>query len=106
MNCPSAFNPLFPRLTFGGSYLIAKKVFVRTELFSYGKRYATMKTSPAGNEILLDGFFDINLSITYYITKDLSVFLNGTNLLNWNYERYLNYPVQGIEIMGGVGYRF
>ncbi|NOX85611.1 MAG: hypothetical protein GXO86_06565, partial [Chlorobi bacterium] len=88
-------------ITFGGSYLIAKKVFVWTELFSYGKRYALIKTPYPSQGILLEGFFDINLGVTYYITKDLSVFLNGTNLLNWNYERFYNYPVQGLEIMGG-----
>ena len=94
------------KLSFGGSYLIAKKVLVWTELFSYGKRYAGINNSVSTQEVVLDGFFDLNLGVTYHITKDLSVFLNGTNLLNWNYERYLNYPVQGIEIMGGVGYRF
>ncbi len=94
------------KITFGGSYLIAKKVFVWTELFSYGKRYAVLTSSVPPQEITLDGFFDINLGVTYFITKDLSVFLNGTNLLNRNYERYFNYPVQGLEIMGGVGFRF
>lgn len=94
------------KLSFGGSYLIAKKVFVWTELFSYGKRYAKIKTPTPSEGILLESFFDINLGVTYYITKDMSVFLNGTNLLNWNYERFFNYPVQGLQIMGGIGYRF
>ncbi len=94
------------KLSFGGSYLIAKKVFIWTELFSYGKRYAVINTPKPPWELTLDGFFDINLGVTYFITKDLSIFLNGNNLLNWNYARYFYYPVQGLEIMGGIGFRF
>lgn len=103
---PQPYHKPLTKIVFGGSYLIAKKVEVKAEALYYGKRFAVNNQPLVPWEITLDSFVDINLGVTYYITKNLSVFLSGNNLLNWNYERYYNYPVQGLQIMGGVGYRF
>jgi len=91
---------------FGASYLIKKRVKVWTEFIGSGKRYAVDIYTPAPTEIDLDGYFDINLGVDIYITEQFSVFVKGTNLLNNNYERFYNYPVQGLQVFGGIGYRF
>ena len=90
----------------GGSYLIKKKVNIWLEGFYYGKRYAIDITGPTMDEVELDSFFDLNVGIEYFATEKLTVFVTGTNLLNSNYERFLNYPVQGIQVMAGIGFRF
>ncbi len=73
----------------------------------YGKRYAVdNETLIVPTEITLDGFFDLNFGVSYFISDNFSIWLSGTNLLNSNYERFYNYPVQGFEIMGGIGLRF
>lgn len=94
-------------VSLGGSWLIKKKVNIWLEGFYSGQRYAvdneTMLTS---QEITLDGFIDLNLGVSYNITDDFSVWISGSNLLNKSYQRYWNYPVQGLEIMGGIGLRF
>lgn len=94
------------KIGLGGSYLIKKKVNIRAGFYSYGKRYAVDILTVEPAQIELDGFFDINVGLDYYVNDKLSVFLNGTNLLNNNYERFYNYPVQGLQVMAGIGFRF
>lgn len=94
-------------ISLGGSWLIKKKVNIWLEAFASGQRYAVdTETLIIAQEITLDRFFDINLGVSYNISDNFSVWLSGTNLLNSNYQRFYNYPVQGFEIMGGIGLRF
>jgi hypothetical protein len=90
-------------LQFGANYVIKKTVFLNAEIYTMGKRYAL---DYLNNTVEMAGFFDINLGAEYKINEQFSVFLNATNLLNKHYERFYNYPVQGIQIMGGIGWRF
>jgi len=104
---PQPYHKPISLISLGGSWLIKKKVNVWLEGTFVGQRYAVdNELLIVAQEITLDGFFDLNLGISYNITKDFSVWLSGTNLLNKNYQRYYNYPVQGLEIMGGIGLRF
>ena len=92
-------------IKFGASYLFVKKLNVWAELYYYGKRYAQL----GGGVIMdveLDGFMDINFGADYALSDKFSVFLSATNLLNNNYDRFYNYPVQGINVMAGVALKF
>lgn len=100
------YEKTLSRIGLGASYLIMKKVNVQAEIFSVGKRYAVEPFLPQPTEVVLDSFIDLNLRVDYYVSDNFSVFLSGSNLLNKNYQRFYNYPVQGLEIMGGIGYRF
>lgn len=64
-----------------------------------------LKFSPLP-DVTLDGFVDINLNFGFHVNNRLSVFLKGNNLLGNSYERWRNYPVQGLQFMGGVTYKF
>ena len=101
-----AYHKPLTSVNLGGSYLIKKRVNVWAEFITVGKRYAIDIFSPTPGEIDLDGFIDINVGVDVYITENFSAFANGTNLLNKNYERYYNYPVQGLQVMAGIGFRF
>ncbi len=104
---PQAYHKPISLISLGGSWLIKKKVNIWLEAFAAGQRYAVDKeTLIVAQEVTLDGFFDINLGVSYNISDNFSVWLSGTNLLNSNYQRFYNYPVQGFEIMGGIGLRF
>ncbi len=90
----------------GASYNI-RKVNVWTEMYYSGKRYAfdprwDFPTMP----VTLDRIMDINLGVDYQIKDNLSIFLKLTNLLNYNYQIYYEYPVQGINVMAGVRFKF
>jgi len=54
----------------------------------------------------ISGYTDLNLGIRYNINKQFTAFVKGLNLLNESYEKYAGYPVQKIQVMGGVSYRF
>ena len=101
-----AYHKPISKFGIGGSYLINKKVNIRLEVLGYGDRYAVEREMLGSKDIILEGFFDINLGLEYYIGENFSVFLTGTNLLNNNYQRFYNYPVQGLQIMAGIGLRF
>ena len=61
-------------------------------------------TSPI--TMTLDSYFDANVHLGYNITDQLSVYAKGNNLVNKTYQRWLNYPVQGIQFLVGATYKF
>jgi hypothetical protein len=54
----------------------------------------------------LDSYFDVNAHLGYKINDQLSVFGKVNNLLNQDYQRYMNFPVQGIQVLAGATYQF
>ena len=56
--------------------------------------------------ITLDSYFDANAHLGYKINSQLSVFAKANNIVNKKYERWLNYPVQGIQFLAGATYQF
>ncbi len=90
----------------GASFMITEKVRAWTNIYYYGKR-TTLDISTLPNfDVDMDAFIDLNLGADYQLNKQLSVFLSLTNILNNKYQRYYNYPVNGIQIMGGIKYVF
>lgn len=98
-----------------GSYQITDKWFADAQLFFYGERKdridrlhseIVMGTFFEQKNVTLDAFIDANLKVGYKITPQLTAFVRGNNLLSDNYERWYNYPVQGIQVMGGLSYQF
>lgn len=49
---------------------------------------------------------DLQLKADFRITDRLSVFAEGNNLLNGNNVRWRNYPVRGIQLIGGLSFKF
>lgn len=58
------------------------------------------------NTITLDSYFDANAHVGYKINDQLSVFAKVNNILNQDYQRYLNFPVQGFQAVAGATYQF
>lgn len=56
--------------------------------------------------IALDSYFDANAHVGYKINDRLSVFAKANNIANQDYQRWLNYPVQGIQFLAGATYQF
>ncbi|MEO1033127.1 MAG: TonB-dependent receptor [Bacteroidota bacterium] len=61
---------------------------------------------PDPTPITLDSFFDANAHLGYKINDQLSVFAKVNNILDQDYQRYLNFPVQGIQALVGATYQF
>ena len=54
----------------------------------------------------LGAIVDFNLGISYRYNKRVSAFLAFNNILSQRYNDWYNYPVQPIQVMGGVSFRF
>ncbi|MEM0519319.1 TonB-dependent receptor [Aequorivita flava] len=93
------------------NFNITEKLYGGASLFFVGERKdLAYNYNPAGTffaqEVSLDGYVDANVNLGYRFTDRLSVFVKGSNLFGDNYEKWMNYPVQGIQGLAGVTYRF
>lgn len=57
-------------------------------------------------KVTLDSYFDLNANVGYKYNKKMTFFLKGNNLANQQYQRWANFPVQGIQVLGGASYKF
>ena len=102
-----------PALQIGTSLdvTITPKWYAGTNLFFVGERkdfahFASLTQPTFDREVTLDSFFDLNAHVGYKHSERLTFFLKGNNLANQDYQRWLYYPVQGIQVLGGASYKF
>lgn len=90
---------------------ITPKWYAGTSLFFVGERKDQFITSslitpfPIEN-ITLKSYFDLNAHVGYKFNERLNFFIRGNNLANQEYQRWLSYPVQGLQVLGGASYKF
>lgn len=92
-------------------YQIDRHWFTGASLFFIGERkdqfYLNSMIFPATPQVVtLDSYFDINVNVGYHINDRFSVYARGNNLAGNDYARWQNYPVQGIQFIGGATYKF
>ncbi|MDO6470310.1 TonB-dependent receptor [Maribacter sp. 1_MG-2023] len=95
-------------------YQIGEKWYAGANLFYVGERddfsSTALENVPSSDFpavlITLDGYFDANAHVGYRYTDQWSFFIKGANLSNNAYERWANFQVQGIQILGGATYKF
>ncbi|WP_164914183.1 porin family protein [Aquimarina sediminis] len=92
-------------------YQINKQWYAGAQLFYVGERkdinnQVVVLPGIPGSTVTLDSYFDANVNLGYRLSDQLSFFVKGNNLLGENYQRWANYPVQGIQFLGGVTYKF
>ncbi len=61
---------------------------------------------PQAEVIKLPVVVDVQVNLEYQINSRFAVFANGSNLLNRNNLRWMNYPVRGIQGVGGLSFKF
>ena len=54
----------------------------------------------------LGALVDFNLGIEYRYNKRVTAFLQFNNMFSQRYYEWYNYPVQPIQVMGGISFRF
>lgn len=105
-----AWNLPTLKATFTTDFNVGKKWYAGTQLFYVGERkdeFTTKGFSQNYNAIqTLEGYFDINAHIGYKHNERLTAFIKGSNLANQNYNRWLNMPVQGAQVILGASYKF
>ncbi|PHS62522.1 MAG: TonB-dependent receptor [Flavobacterium sp.] len=94
------------------NFNISEKFYGGFSLFYVGERkdFFASGNGPFGNIIAdfitLDSYIDANAHLGYRFNQQLSFFIKGSNLFGDNYQKWTNYPVQGIQILGGASYKF
>ncbi len=61
---------------------------------------------PQAEVVKLPVVVDLQVNLEYRINSRFAVFANGANLLNRNNMRWMNYPVRGIQGVGGLSFKF
>jgi hypothetical protein len=86
------------------TFTVKQKLLVNSELFILsglkGSNFVTNK------EIKLDPIIDLNFKFTYILSDHFNIFVSANNVLGKNYQRYLYYPTQGVNFLGGLSYSF
>jgi hypothetical protein len=106
-------RPAFQSVLFA-THNVYDKLLLGAELYTYSSSYGSSFRRPVGGSFLphrevvrpTDSVVDLNLRGDYRIMEKLSIFAMGNNLLGRKYERFLNYPVKGINVLAGVTYDF
>ncbi len=97
------------------SYNAADKVLISGEVYVVGQAYGLRgagRLLTEGEKVdkslyrQTDAVIDLNARVDYRFSPQLSFFAMGQNLLGKQYQQYLNYPVRGITVIGGLGYQF
>jgi hypothetical protein len=107
---PEAWNLPAIKLNSTLDFKITPKWFAGFNVFFVGDRkdqkldlsFNTTTTSP----VTLPAYFDANAHVGFKYNERWTAFLKGNNLGNQGYEKWLNFPVQGFQIMVGANYKF
>ena len=92
-------------------YQISEKWYAGTTLFLVGERKDELDvTGPfivtEPQIMTLDSYFDANAHLGYRFNDQLSAFGRVNNILDNSYNKWLNTPVQGIQVLLGATYKF
>lgn len=104
-NLPDIFGSLFL------DYQINEHWFAGANLIYTGERKDQFflndgVTATTPFTVTLDSFFDANAHLGYHINDQISVFAKANNIANNEYQRWQNFPVQGIQFLAGATFKF
>jgi hypothetical protein len=108
-NLPAIQLSSFIDYTFNSKWYANAKVFFvgqRKDLISVPSLAAVFPPIYYQETKILNGYIDLNAQVGYKHNERLTFFFKGNNLANQNYQRWVNYPVQGIQVMLGANYKF
>jgi hypothetical protein len=96
-------RPAF-ELLFTTRFNFKQKVYADLDFITIGKRYA--RDLNTNQTIELDPVFDLNLRLEYKYSNVLSIFLQFYNLTTQQYYLWNQYPVQRLNVLAGISYKF
>ena len=93
-------------------FAINEKWYAGAQLFFVGDRkeqqfnLASLSLPDPNFTNTLDSYFDVNAHVGFKYSEKLTAFLRANNITNQNYQKWLNYPVQGLQVVLGANYKF
>ncbi|MBX2893861.1 MAG: TonB-dependent receptor [Cyclobacteriaceae bacterium] len=96
------------RLGVTTAFNIYSKLLLNVDALAQGGAKAQVYEGITGiySTTTLPAAFDLNAKLSYIFSRQVSVFVKGNNLLSNEYPIYLNYPVRGLNVMGGITWVF
>ncbi len=90
---------------------ITEKWYAGAKVFFVGERKDQKLNTDLVNitvpsPITLDSYFDVNAHVGFKYSDRLTAFLKANNITNKAYEKWLDYPVQGFQVVLGANYKF
>lgn len=88
---------------------ITKQWYAGLNVFFVGERKDMQSNLYLGTDPVittLKSYFDANAHLGYKYNERLTCFLKLNNIGNQAYEKWLNYPVQGFQVLVGANYKF
>ncbi|MBS7230807.1 TonB-dependent receptor [Flavobacterium psychroterrae] len=88
---------------------ITKQWYAGLNIFYVGERKDMQSNLDLGTDpviLTLKSYFDANAHLGYKYNERLTFFLKLNNIGNQAYEKWLNYPVQGFQVLVGANYKF
>jgi hypothetical protein len=88
---------------------ITKQWYAGLNVFYVGERKDMQTNLDFGTDPVittLKSYFDANAHLGYKYNERLTFFLKLNNIGNQAYQRWLNYPVQGFQVLVGGNYKF
>lgn len=89
---------------------ITQKWYAGTSLFFIGERFDNQNnldvSSTLNNSKSLSSYFDVNAHVGFKYSERLTAFLKLNNIANQQYQKWLNFPVQGFQVILGANYKF
>jgi hypothetical protein len=90
---------------------ITKKWYAGANVFYVGERKDQQLNTNVvyvvpPSPITLDSYFDLNAHLGFKYSDRLTAFLKANNIANQAYQKWMNYPVQGFQVVLGANYKF
>lgn len=88
---------------------ITKQWYAGLNVFYVGERKDMQANTDLATDpvlVTLKSYFDANAHLGYKHNERLTFFLKLNNIGNQAYEKWLNYPVQGFQVLIGANYKF
>ncbi|MFN9520071.1 MAG: hypothetical protein ACK574_10130, partial [Bacteroidota bacterium] len=88
------------------TYNMADKFILKAEAFTMNQRMAQLRGTVNTSDVKMNGWVDLNAALEYRYSRTIGLFLNVNNITNNRYQRWLNLPVYGINVLGGLSVTF
>ncbi|MFT5886524.1 MAG: hypothetical protein ACI9IP_002992 [Arcticibacterium sp.] len=84
----------------GNTFLVSDKIVSNIDFYFIGSTYA--RDPFRFEDVKLPAITDLNAEFTYLFSEQFSAFVKLNNILGKNYQRYFNYPQQGLNFLIGL----
>ncbi|PIB35148.1 hypothetical protein BFP72_06930 [Reichenbachiella sp. 5M10] len=100
----TAYHLPTTEMTLSGEHLFVEKLTLQ---WQYGLMAGiTAYDAVTDADVDLSAISRLDLTLHYQVKERLGAFISSDNTIGKSYSRYLYYPQRGIQIKGGITYRF